>query len=295
MTQERRAIQQFDVGVRNAPLRPREWERLLALEDSQALRTEGADVALVVQDGQLHLMFAFESQDVLMVAFNPMWNAIADSLADYPVPYVKLDLVSFTNREWLDPMLDAAGFLAFPEWMDLEHRGLAELATPTVPDGLSIRRATEADFDRIVAIEADAYYDCSDGEPATRARLETASWVGVLVQNDAIIGYAINMAADAQGTGRVISCAIDSEQWGRQFGQVMLNAATYQLAATGAKQATVRARPDVPRSVPTAIACGYRPGRSGYELRRTLDEQAIADRLEERRVAGVKVRFGRWH
>ncbi|RLT26541.1 MAG: GNAT family N-acetyltransferase [Chloroflexi bacterium] len=295
MTQERRAIQQFDVGVRNAPLRPREWERLLALDDSQALRTEGADLALVMQDGQLHMMFAFESQDVLMMAFNPMWNAIADSLPDYPVPYVKLDLVSFTNREWLDPMLDAAGFLPFPEWMDLEHRALSEATPPELPDGLSIRRATEADFDRIVAIEADAYYDCSDGEPATRARLAAASWVGVLVEGDAIIGYAINMAPDAQGMGRVVSCAIDSEHWGRQLGQVMLAAATYQLAATGAKQAVVRARPDVTRSVPTAIACGYRPGRSGYELRRTLDEQAILDRIEERRVAGVKVRFGRWH
>jgi hypothetical protein len=62
-----------------------------------------------------------------------------------------------------------------------------------------------------------------------------------------------------------------------------------------ARQAVVRARPDVPRSLPTAVAVGYRPGRSGFELRRTLDDDAIARRLEERKIAGVKVRFGRWH
>jgi N-acetylglutamate synthase-like GNAT family acetyltransferase len=294
MTQERRALQQFDVGVRNAPVRPREWERLIGLPDTQALRTEGADMALVMQDGQLHLMFAFESQEVLTTAFNPMWNALSDGLHDYPVPYVKLDLVSFPMREFLDPLLDAAGFLPFPEWMDLEHRSLADVAPPEVPEGVSIRRATADDFDRIVAIEADSYYDCADGEEATRSRLADASWVGVLVEDGAVIGYAINNAPNQQGIGRVASCAVDPDAWGRKLGQVILGAATYQLATTGARQAVVRARPDVPRSVPTAIAGGFRPGVSGFEMRRTLDEQAIADRLAERAVAGVKVRFGRW-
>lgn len=295
MTQERRALQQWDAAIRNVPTRPREWERLMALEDTQALRTAGADMALVLQGGQLHLMFAFESQEALTTAFNPMWGALQEGLEDFDVPYVKLDLVAFTNREWLDNMLDAAGFLSFPEWMDLEHRDLASVTPPELPEGVSIRRATEADHDRIVALEADAYEDCADGEEATRARLAEASWVGVLVEGGEVIGYAINNAPDAQGVGRVVSCAIDPDQWGRKLGVVMLGAATYQLAATGAKQAIVRARPDVPRSVPTAVACGYRPGRSGFELRRTTDEQEIADRIEERRVAGVKVRFGRWH
>lgn len=294
MTQERRALQQFDAAIRNVPMRPREWERLMDLPDTQSLRTAGADMALVMQGGQLHLMFAFESQEALTAAFNPMWNALHEGLDEYNVPYVKLDLVAFTNREWLDNMLDAAGFEAFPEWMDLEHRSLADVTPPELPEGISIRRATAADFDRIVSIEDDAYYDCADGEVATRARLEAASWVGVLVEDGEVIGYAINAAPDAQGIGRVVSCAIDSEHWGRKLGQVMLGAATYQLAASGAKQAVVRARPDVPRSLPTAVACGYKPGRSGFELRRTTDDQAILDRIEERRVAGVKVRFGRW-
>jgi hypothetical protein len=296
MTQERRSMQQTEIGVRNAPIRPREWERLLAQPDTVALRTAGAEMALVMQSGQLHLMFAFESNEVLKTAFNTMWNALHDDLPQFAdrVPYVKLDLVQFTVREWLDPMLDMAGFLPFPEWMDLEHRTMSEVVPPEVPDGLQIRRATAADFDRIVEIESDSYGESADGPEATRVRLESAGWTGVLVEDGEVIGYAINDAPE-NGIGRVVSCAIAADAWGRELGKVMLGAATYQLASVEARQAVVRARPDVPRSLPTAVACGYRPGRSGFELRRTLDDDAIARRLEERKIAGVKVRFGRWH
>ena len=296
MTLERRAMQQTEVGVRNAPIRPREWERLLAQPDTVALRTAGAEMALVMQSGQLHLMFAFESTEVLTTAFNTMWNALHDDLPQFKdrVPYAKLDLVQFTVREWLDPMLDMAGFLPAPEWMDLEHRAMSEVVPPEVPEGLRIRRATPDDFERIAEIESDSYGESADGPEATRARLEAAAWTGVLVEGDEVIGYAINDAPE-NGIGRVVSCAIAAEAWGRELGKVMLGAATYQLSSVEARQAVVRARPDVPRSLPTAVAVGYRPGRSGFELRRTLDDDAIARRLEERRVAGVKVRFGNWH
>ena len=76
-----------------------------------------------------------------------------------------------------------------------------------------------------------------------------------------------------------MSSAIAVDAQGRQLGQVMLQAATYQLAAAGARQTVVRARPDVPRSVPTPIAVGYRPGRSGFELRRPMDDAVIEDRV----------------
>lgn len=295
MTQPRE-LQQFDAAIRNAPIRPREWQRVLDLPDTEAVEVDGGEMALVMQDGQLHLMFAFESNELLQTAFNPMWESLKEKLTSYPVGYVKLDLVAFTVREWLDPMLDMHGFLPAPEWMDLEHRSLSEVVPPEVPAGLSIRRATPADFDRIVAIEADAYGEAADGPEATRARLAAAAWVGVLVEGDQVVGYAINTAPDGpQQIGRVVSCAIDPDAWGRKLGAVMLQAATYQLASAGAKQAIVRGRPDVPRSLPTAIACGYRPGRSGFELRRTLDEAAIAERLAQRAHDGVKVRFGRWH
>ncbi len=294
MTTERRQMQQFDIAVRNAPIRPREWERLLGQPDTEALQTAGAEMALVMQQGQLHLMFAFESKEVLTTAFNPMWNALQKRLQQFNVPYVKLDLVAFTVREWLDPMLEMHGFLSTPEWMDLEHRALVEVTPPEVPAGLSIRRATADDHDRIVAIEADSYGAAADGSEATRVRLADAVWAGVLVEEGAVIGYAINTAPDA-GIGRVLSCAIANEAWGRGLGKVMLGAATYQIASVEARQAIVRGRPDVPRSLPTAVAVGYRPGRSGFELRRTTDEKALADRIKQRQVDGVKVRFGRWH
>ena len=35
MTQERRTLQQWDAAIRNVPTRPREWERLMALDDTR--------------------------------------------------------------------------------------------------------------------------------------------------------------------------------------------------------------------------------------------------------------------
>jgi GNAT superfamily N-acetyltransferase len=295
MTQPRE-LQQFDAAVRNAPIRPREWQRVLDRPDTEAVEVDGGEMALVMQDGQLHLMFAFESNELLQTAFNPMWESLKEKLSGYPVGYLKLDLVAFTVREWLDPMLDMHGFLPFPEWMDLEHRSLSEVVPPEVPAGLSIRRATPADFDRIVEIESESYGEGADGPEATRVRLDAAAWVGVLVEGNSVIGYAINNAPEAPANiGRIASCAIAPEAWGRGLGKVMLTAAAYQQATAGAKQAIVRGRPDVPRSLPTAIATGFRPGRSGFELRRTLDEAAIAERFAQRAHDGVKVRFGGWH
>jgi hypothetical protein len=54
------------------------------------------------------------------------------------------------------------------------------------------------------------------------------------------------------------------------------------------------ARPDVPQARRTCTAVGFRPGRMGLEYRRTTDEDAIRERLEARRRAGVKARFGNW-
>jgi GNAT superfamily N-acetyltransferase len=156
-----------------------------------------------------------------------------------------------------------------------------------------LRRATAADADRIAAIEAQAYAPLADGERATRARLAAAGWTGVLEADGTVAGYAIN-APPAGGAGLVQSLGVATDARGRGFGRLLLTAAAYQLATTGARRALVRARPDLPRSTETAVAAGFRAGRSAVEFRRTLDEAAIAARLEERQVQGMKVRFGEW-
>ncbi len=290
---ERRVIAHDSPAVRNVPLRPRAWQQILNADATEAVETDGGELALAMLDGQLQLLFAFESMETMKAGLPPMWKALHKELKGFKVPYLRFDLAQFPVREWIDPMLDEIGFQPFGEWLELEHRELAEIAPPELPNNVQIRRATEADFDRIVAIEADAYEQYADGEVATRARLAAAAWVGVLVEDGNVVGYAINNAPEAN-IGRIVSAAIASEAWGIGLGVVMLQAAAYQLGTLGAKQSIVRARPSIPRSVATGIAAGFRAGRGGAEFRRTLDEKALAARLKQRQFDGVKARFGNW-
>jgi len=292
VTQERRVLEQR-VAVRNAPMNARDWEAVLDLDDTEAVEVDGGEMALVRRDGQLHLMFAFDSNEVMKAAFNPMWDALKPRLEQYDTPYLRCDLVSFPVREWIDHMLDEADFVPFAAWIEMEHRSPADITPPEAPPDVTIRKATPDDYGRISEIEADAYGAYSDGAQVTRERLESAPWVGVLEADGDVIAYAIN-AAPADGIGRVLSVAVAPEAWGGGLGQVILQAAAYQLAAAGARRVLALSRPDIPRSIETARAVGFRAGRSGSEFRRSLDEEANRARRQERHVQGMKVRFGDW-
>jgi ribosomal protein S18 acetylase RimI-like enzyme len=292
VTQERRVLEQR-VAVRNTPMPSREWETLLDLDDTEAVEVDGGEMAIVARDGQLHLMFAFDSNEVMKAAFNPMWDALRPKLRRYRMPYLRCDLVSFPVREWIDHMLDEADFVPFAAWIEMEHRSPGDIVPPEAPAGVTIRRASAVDHDRICEIEAEAYGDCSDGVEVTRARLEQAAWAGVLEEDGVVIAYAVN-GAPVDGVGRVLSAAVASDARGRGLGATVLQAAAYQLASAGVRRVMVLSRPDIPRSVETARAAGFRPGRSGSEFRRSLDEKANRARRHERHVQGMKVRFGEW-
>ena len=293
MTQQRRAIQATQPVVRNTPMRAREWQRLLALADTEAVETDGGEMALVRHDGQVHLYFAFASTEELKAAFGPMWEALRPSLATLDVPYIRFELVAFPVREWIDPLLDEADFVEFGEWLELEHPTVADVVPPEFPSDVRMRRATPADHDRIVAIETEAYGEFADGELAMRARLADAAWSGVLETDGGVVAYALN-SAPSEGVGRIVSTAVHPSAWGRGLGRLVVQAAAYQLASVEAGRAVVRGRPDSPRSVETAVAAGFRPGTAGIEFRRPLDEAAIAARRHDRQVQGMKVRFGDW-
>lgn len=133
----------------------------------------------------------------------------------------------------------------------------------------------------------------SDGSAVTSARFEAAPWTGVLEEDGEVIAYAINAAVEG-GLGRTLSLGVAPEARGRGLGSTMLQAAAYQLAATGGRRLAATARPDIPGSVDAARRLGYRAGRSGTEFRRSLDERANKARRQQRHVEGMKVRFGEW-
>jgi hypothetical protein len=74
----------------------------------------------------------------------------------------------------------------------------------------------------------------------------------------------------------------------------VLAAATYALSAADAVRATIRVRPDITQALRVCSSLGFRHQRGGLEYRRDVDEAAIAERRQARRVAGVKARFGKW-
>lgn len=279
--------------VRNAPLGPTEWEALLDRDDTTAVETDSGEMALTLEHGQLQLWYAFESQEAMKSGFGPMWRALHQELPEYDAPYVALHLVEIPNRQWIEPLAGEAEFEPVGEWVELEHHELAELTPPDFPPGITMRKGSVDDCERIVEIAEAAYGEQGDGATAVRARCEAASWVGVMEDGGATVAYALNGAIE-RGTGQILSLAVAPEAWGRGLGGLMLGAAAYQLASRDARRATVRGFPNVPRSVETAVAAGFRAGRRGIEYRRPTDEDEIERRHAEMRRRGMKVRFGSW-
>lgn len=232
MTQDRRIIE-TRAAVRNTPVKPRDWEAILDDDDTEAVEVDGGEMALTVRDGQLHLMFAFDSTEVMKAAFNPMWAALQPKLKRYKAyQYCRFDLVAFPVREWIDHMLDEADFLLQGGWTEMEHRDPADITPPEPPAGVTIRRAAPTDLDRILEIEAASYGAFSDGPEVTTARFEAAPWTGVLEDDGEVVAYAINAAVEG-GIGRTLSLGVAPEARGRGLGKPLYVALLDELAARG--------------------------------------------------------------
>lgn len=292
MTPQRRAIERRAL-VANVPLQAAERDALLNDLDSMVVETDGGEMALTVQGGQLRLHYAFDTSERMKLAFWPMWRPLHAQLPAYGQPYVAIDLVQIPNRRWIEPLLEEADYERFGEWIEMEHIEVRELAPPVFPDGTRMRKAKKADHRRIIALASDAYDEYAAGDYALKSWLESADWAGVLEEDGAIVAYAITSKA-AGGVARVLSCGVDPGARGRGLGALVLQAAAYQIAHQGARKAILRVYPASPRAVETATSVGFEAGRRGIEWRRLVDEAEIARRKEERRVTGMKVRFGKW-
>ena len=294
MTQARTGGQLGDaLQTRNMPRNIDDWEALLDSDDADAVEADVGEMALVRERGQLHLHYAFDDLEAMTAVFQPLFDALRSRIADSDHPYVTIDLVEHTNRRWIENLLTELDFQPMGEWLELVHHDLRDLEPPEIPDGLTMRKAAPSDFDAIVAIEAEAYGDWTDGEHATRARLEDAAWIGALEAGGELVAYAINTPVEG-GSGEVISCAVSPDRQGDGLGKVILGAATYQLAASEAREAAVRVRPDIPTAAKTATALGFLVGRRGVDSRRDSDENVLQQTREDARVRGMKVRFGGW-
>ncbi|MBM3140039.1 MAG: hypothetical protein FJZ92_07455 [Chloroflexi bacterium] len=279
--------------MRNVPLRPRAWRALLETPGAAIAEEEGGQVALVPQDGELHLYWAFDSVEQMRRSFAPLFEMLKPSIKEDAADYVVLNLVEVHGKEWLEPILRDADFEFFAEWLEMAHPALDPNSVPEFPAGVTMRRAKKGDLAWVREIWAQAYGDVADGPRAIAEAVDSASWIGVLEGPDGVIGFAANGAVE-EAQGRVLTAAVAPEARGNGFGTLLLRAAVYQLSTKDARAATVIARPDVPQALRTCSAAGFRPGRAGLEYRRTTDEDAIHEKREARRLAGVKARFGDW-
>jgi ribosomal protein S18 acetylase RimI-like enzyme len=280
--------------TRNMPRGLDEWETLLDGEETVAVETDVGEMALVRERGQLQLHYAFDSLEAMKQVWHSMFDALRPQILESGYPYVLIDLVEHPNRRWIEGLLAENDFEALGDWLEFVHNDVRDLDPPAIPDGLTMRKGGEADHEVVLALEAAAYGDFTDGATATRARLERAGWLGVLERDGAAIAYALNSAVEGD-RGTVLSGAVAPDEQGEGLGKLILGAASFQLASAGARIAEVRVRPDIPQGARVAQALGYRVGRRGVELRRDSDEAVLAQRRADRQGARTaRVHFGGW-
>ncbi|MSQ31070.1 MAG: GNAT family N-acetyltransferase [Dehalococcoidia bacterium] len=294
MTQERRVIEAPSPFVlRNMPLRPRAWQTLVDIPDALHVSNDDGEIILVPERGQLRLYWAFLDQEAMRASFPEMFEAVRTDITADRAEYVAMDISGLPDREWLNPLLTDADFKFFAEWMEMVHPGLDPAVVPEFPAGVRMRRAQDADIERMRAIWLDAYGALGDGERTIDALVEEAEWAGVLEAGGAIVGLALNGAV-VRGEGQILTAAVAPEHWGHRYGKLIVAAAAYQLASREALHASIRVRPDITQSLRMCAELGFRHARAGLEYRRDVDEAAIAAARTARRVAGVKARFGNW-
>ena len=294
MSMDRAAIDSLQPMLRNVPLRPRQWRDMMSRDDVVSISSETVELALVPRDGQLHLFYAFSSEEEARRDFLEVFNELADDIEEEGWPYTRIDLVGLPNRIWIETLLGEADFRPFSEWMELERLQMsADDGPPEIPSGYTMRRGTEADHEMVIDLEALALGDRSDGEEAMRLRLESGAWLGVLEREGEIAAYAIN--GEVQGAeGRIVSTAVHPDHWRTAAEGTILAAAAYQLASRAATKAVVELYPDIGSSVRAALDHGFVAGRRGVELRRPTEEETRRELRQADRVTGVKARFGNW-
>lgn len=279
--------------LRNAPIRPRDWRALMDTEDAVHLESDGGEMLLVPDQGELRLHWAYEDIEQMRLLFPRHFEAMKQHISADVADYVVMDLISVVNRDWFDPLLRDADFALFAEWMDMAHPALDAATVPEFPEGVTMRRATDDDIERLREIWKGAYGDYADGDRAFDAMVNEASWAGVLEANGEVAAFALNGEVE-RAEGRILTAAVAPEHWGNGYGKLVLAAAMYQLASKDATRAVLRVRPDIRQALRVCSELGFRHFRSGIEFRRSVDEAAIAAAREQRRVGGVKARFGDW-
>ncbi len=293
MTQPTTARLDDALQTRNIRRSLDEWEALLDAGGTIAVETDVGEMALVPDGGQLHLHYAFDSLEAMKQVWHSMFEALRPRILELGYPYLAIDLVEHPNRRWIEALLAGNDFAPLGEWLEFAHHDVRELDPPAIPEGLTMRRGDEADHEAVIAIEAAASGDFTDGATALRSRLADAPWLGVLDRGGEPVAFAITGAVE-DGRGRVLSCAVAPAEQGKGLGRTILGAAGYRLASAGARTALVRVRPEIPQGARAARAAGYRVGRRGVELRRDSDEAVLAARRDEQRIRNMRVRFGGW-
>ncbi len=290
---ERRTLTETDALMRNVPMSSREWRELVDIEDTIFVNDADGALALAFIEGEPRLYWSFPGVDEMRSSFPALFEELRPALEDVDADFISTDLVEFLNRDWILPVLQDADFEFFSEWMELVHPQLDPDTIPDFPEGVTMRRAGDDDLERLEEIWLAAPGDFGDGLGAFDHYVEQSSWAGALTSDEdgAIVAFALNGPTDAP-EARIFAASVAPEARGHGYGRAVLQAAMYQLATQGSVRARIRVRPDVPRGLRLASDLGFRQERAGLEYRRINDEQALAERREARRVAGVKVRFG---
>jgi GNAT superfamily N-acetyltransferase len=293
MMERRQLLDTEQFALKNMPMRPRARRQLLERPGVVHMEEERGEVILVPELGQLRIYWGFENIEAMRHLFPGWFDQLRSEITPDRADYVAMDLVSLPNRDWLDPMLHDASFVFFAEWLEMSNPDISPEAVPEFPDGVTMRRGEAGDIEPCREIWAEAYGEYADGPRTFDATVEEASWHGVMEADGNVVAFAFNSEVD-RAEGTILSAAVAPEAWGNGYGRLILEAAAYQLATQEARRATIRVRPDIKQGLRACTDAGFRFSRGGLEFRRTTDEEAIAREKAERRVAGVKARFGKW-
>lgn len=251
--------------VRNYRWRRRDFDQQVAEHPDLVVQEETSVLMARPLGDRFLLYYGFDDLDVMRRRLEPLLeHLIAQMGRAESAPEFWLQFEDRPHLHWLEPALKSVGFEALGEWVRVNCPELPapETPEPPMPQGATLRAATEADLEALSAIDAGSFAPWVLGQAALKQLIATTDTFAVVEQEGTIVGLTCLMT-DRSGLGRVELLAVHPERRRQGLGRALLTWSLWRLGQSEMVEAEALIGVDNLTAINLYRSVGFTPPREG--------------------------------
>ena len=281
-----------ELSYRNVP--DVDYSELVNRANIIATQSEDGYVLGVPHGRHLKVYYEFDYIERLRRDFTRLvreLSEIAHERTDCTV--MALEFNDFPHRHYIDAILRGSDFSEPVDFAVMRCRDVREQEIPDASSGITIREASEADADTIVALEETLSGDAGIAPPLPAEFFSDVRWIGVAEVGGALRGYI--RLQDTDKRGMVAEEFQTDRSTGADVAGALLHAAFELGRANNRRALTLRVAQEV-MADPLLKAYGFRHAGDGLQYMRPVDPSELERRRENKTASYFKVGkiWGKW-